>query len=242
MPQTAASPITEPRDLIAAVLDHAQRSPERTCVETFSRRTPIERRSFAQVAEGAGRAAALLYEQGLRRGEVVLFLGTHHIDFYPAWLGCVWLGAIPTVLAEPTVRIDKKVYWSRLGELIRRIEAWGVAADPRIKIEQQLAAIPRMLRYDEIASGAGPVPSPISPRPDETLLLQHSSGTTGLQKGVMLSHEAVRRHAESYNRRLQLLRIRSHRLLAAALSRHGFHRLLRQRAVAGSAGRVAVAL
>jgi acyl-CoA synthetase (AMP-forming)/AMP-acid ligase II len=115
----------------------------------------------------------------------------------------VWLGAIPTVLAEPTVRIDKQIYWSRLGELIRRIEAWGVAADPRIKIEQQLAAIPRMFCYDEIAGGAGPVPSPVSPRPDETMLLQHSSGTTGLQKGVMLSHEAVRRHAESYNCRLE---------------------------------------
>jgi acyl-CoA synthetase (AMP-forming)/AMP-acid ligase II len=30
------------------------------------------------------------------------------------------------------------------------------------------------------------------------LLLQHSSGTTGLQKGVMLSHGAVMRHAEAY--------------------------------------------
>jgi len=204
MPDLASPPITEPHNLIAAVLHHAERSPERICVETFSRRTPQQRRNFAQVAESAGRAAAFLAGQGLRRGDVVLFLGTHHIDFYPAWLGCVWLGGIPTVLAEPTVRIDKQIYWARLGELIRRIEAWGVAADPRIKFEQQLAAIPRMFRFDEIADGIGPVPAPICPRPEDTLLLQHSSGTTGLQKGVMLSHEAVRRHAESYNRRLEL--------------------------------------
>jgi acyl-CoA synthetase (AMP-forming)/AMP-acid ligase II len=203
MPDVFRSPPTDPHDLVAAVLHHAQRSPERTCVETFSRRAPQDRRSFAEVAEGAGRAAAFWAARGLRRGDVVLFLGTHHIDFYAAWLGCIWLGGVPSVLAEPTVRIDKQIYWARLGELLRRIEAWGVAADPRIKIEQQLATIPRLHRYDEIAGGSGPVPAPISPRPDETMLLQHSSGTTGLQKGVMLSHQAVRRHAESYNRPLE---------------------------------------
>ena len=190
-------------DILSAVLQHAARGPERTCVETFSRRTPIEHRSFGQIGEAAGRAAAFLAAQGLHRGDVVVFLGTHHIDFYPAWLGCVWLGAVPTVLAEPSVRVDKQVYWTRMRKLLQRIEGWGVAADPRIKIEQELASA-RVIRYDEIATGGGPIPVPISPRPDETLLLQHSSGTTGLQKGVMLSHDAVRRHAESYNSRLEM--------------------------------------
>ena len=39
---------------------------------------------------------------------------------------------------------------------------------------------------------------------EDTLLLQHSSGTTGLHKGVMLSHGAVWRHAESYNQTLKM--------------------------------------
>ncbi len=190
-------------DILSAVLRRAARTPEQTCVETFSRRSPAERRSFGQIGDGAGRAAAFLAAQGLRRGDVVVFLGTHHVDFYPAWLGCVWLGAVPTVLAEPSVRVDKQVYWTRLRQLLQRIEGWGVAADPRMKIEQELASA-RVFRYDEIAAGGGPIPAPISPRPDETLLLQHSSGTTGLQKGVMLSHDAVRRHAESYNSRLEM--------------------------------------
>jgi fatty-acyl-CoA synthase len=204
MPDLAAPPHIAALDLIAAVREHARRSPERICVETFSRRMPVERRSFAQVADMAGHAAAFWSSEGLRRGDIVVFLGTHHVDFYPAWLGCVWLGAAPTVLAEPTVRIDKQVYWARLQELLRRIDGWGVAADPRIKIDQQLDAPSRTYHYDDIAHGVGPVPAPVSPRPEETLLLQHSSGTTGLQKGVMLSHEAVRRHAASYNRRLEL--------------------------------------
>jgi fatty-acyl-CoA synthase len=203
-PESATvSSTTRPSDIVSTMLEQARHWPERTCVETFSRRSPSEQRTFGEIAEAAGRAAGFLAKQGLRRGDVVVFLGTHHIDFYAAWLGCVWLGAVPTVLAEPTVRIDKEIYWSRLRQLLARIDGWGVAAEPKIKIEQHLAST-RVYRYDEIAGGADPVPSPIVPRPEETLLLQHSSGTTGLQKGVVLSHEAVRRHAESYNNRIGL--------------------------------------
>lgn len=40
--------------------------------------------------------------------------------------------------------------------------------------------------------------------PEDILLLQHSSGTTGLQKGVALSHRAVFNQLESYARALRL--------------------------------------
>ncbi len=48
--------------------------------------------------------------------------------------------------------------------------------------------------------------SPISnlQSPDEVALLQHSSGTTGLQKGVALSHTAVLNQIAAYSDRLQL--------------------------------------
>jgi acyl-CoA synthetase (AMP-forming)/AMP-acid ligase II len=191
-------------DIISHVLDHALRSGERTCVQTFSRRVKPEIRTWGQIAEAAARAASFYHEHGLRAGDVVVLVGTHHIDFYATWLGCVWLGAIPTVLAEPSVRVAKEIYWARLGELLARIGAWGLAADPKLKIENSLLAVPHVFRYDQIAAGSGPAPPRALCPPDGTMLLQHSSGTTGLHKGVMLSHASVWRHAESYNRNLKM--------------------------------------
>jgi acyl-CoA synthetase (AMP-forming)/AMP-acid ligase II len=40
--------------------------------------------------------------------------------------------------------------------------------------------------------------------PSEIVLLQHSSGTTGLQKGVALSHQAVLNQLDAYTRALGL--------------------------------------
>ena len=41
-------------------------------------------------------------------------------------------------------------------------------------------------------------------RCSDPFLLQHSSGTTGLQKPVLLSHHAVLRHVESYGGTIRL--------------------------------------
>jgi fatty-acyl-CoA synthase len=41
-------------------------------------------------------------------------------------------------------------------------------------------------------------------RPEDIVLLQHSSGTTGLQKGVALSHQAVFRQLDVYGRTIRL--------------------------------------
>jgi len=40
--------------------------------------------------------------------------------------------------------------------------------------------------------------------PEDIVLLQHSSGTTGLQKGVALSHQAVLNHMDAYTKALRL--------------------------------------
>lgn len=181
-------------------MHHAEEDPQRLCVQLFSRRQKEISLSFGEVAEAAKRAAAFLNQQGIKRGDVVVLIGTHHIDFYANWLGIVWLGAIPTVLAEPSVRIDKQIYWSQRAALFERIQAKAITVDPRIKVESDVLRF----NYSEVANSEGDAPKPINANPQDILLLQHSSGTTGLQKGVMLSHQAVMNHAESYFKALQL--------------------------------------
>ena len=46
--------------------------------------------------------------------------------------------------------------------------------------------------------------SGLSRKPDDIVLLQHSSGTTGLQKGVALTHQAVFNQLESYSKAIRL--------------------------------------
>ena len=126
--------------------------PDALCVQTFSRRTKQDSRTFGEVAAAAGHAAAYYASHGLRPGDVVVLVGTHHIDFYAAWLGCVWLGAIPTVLAEPSVRVAKEINWSRLSDWSDE-SGLGAGRGSEHKIEQPLLAVPHVLgTMDRVAA------------------------------------------------------------------------------------------
>lgn len=196
------------RSVLQAVLQHAQSQPRQLCFRMVSGRSgkvqAVAQRTWQEVATSAGRGATFLRDHRVKRGDVVVLMGTHHPDFHAAWLACVWAGAVPSVFPEPSVRIDRDLYWTRLQVLLERIEARALLTDPTITGADSLPAKHPRFTYEEVATGRLSDTAPPEPRPEDLLLLQHSSGTTGLQKGVMLSHQAVMGHHESYRRALAL--------------------------------------
>jgi fatty-acyl-CoA synthase len=205
--------------IVQAVLRHAETQPDGLCFRLVSGRggtiQSVAQRTWREVADGAARVAQFLHDHGVRRGDVAVLMGTHHADFHATWLGCAWLGALPSVIAEPSVRIDREVYWSRLQALLERIDARALLTDPSIALADSWPANRPRFTYEEVsAPGGASGIAPLEPAPGDLALLQHSSGTTGLQKGVMLSHGAVMRHHESYGRALAL---ESHHVFASWL-------------------------
>lgn len=190
------------RSVLECVLEHTEKRPEHACVTIFSHQKPHEGRTYAQIAAAAARGAGFLAAQGLGRGDPVALIGSHHLDLYATWLGALWIGAVPTLLAEPSVRIDKSIYWSRLATMLERSQVRTILLDPGIDITAGPAESLRRFSYEEIAGGGYPTPKKVEVEADSILGLQHSSGTTGLQKGVTLTHGMVMRNAEAQAKRL----------------------------------------
>lgn len=194
---TGASIGSRAQSIVHVVMEHAAKHPERACFHCISPRRGDVTRTWREVVEAAGRAAIGWTRLGVKAGDVVVLVGTHHPDLYAAWLGAVWIGAVPTLLAEPSVRIHRDVYASRLAALLERIGAPAIAVDPRVDLRGAVTTA-SVVSYVELAASEGEPVAPRQPSPDDLLLLQHSSGTTGVQKGVMLTHGAVVAHAEAY--------------------------------------------
>ncbi|MBE7218036.1 MAG: AMP-binding protein, partial [Caulobacteraceae bacterium] len=149
----------------------------------------------------AGRLRAAAVEPGRRVVAIVL---PHALDIYPAFLGAMRAGFLPTLLAPPSPKKDPQLHWAAHRALFERIRpaaavAWEGCADT----------------LAEIAAETGtPLVTPGSPRapaeedaqlaPGRAALLQHSSGTTGLKKGVVLSHAHLGAHADMLAQRLKL--------------------------------------
>ena len=157
------------------------------------------------------RAMAFAAHFGRPRGErqIVAVCLYHGADLHAAFLGALWAGHLPTMIAPPSPRMEPQKYTSSFCQMLEHIRPAFVVADHGTIARLDalaLASFPGSKVIDpDTVTDAGLI-DPHPARPDEVALLQHSSGTTGLQKGVALSHRAVLDHNRVYAERIQLRR------------------------------------
>lgn len=151
--------------------------------------------TFGETLERTRRVAAGLAAGGVRKGSLVLIILEHHEDLMPAFLGAMWLGAIPAFLQYPHAKIEPKRYYQNLEGLVQSSIPKAVLT--RASVRDSLEAIvppgpnrPLLMTMEDV-SGEKLAGDPEPHGPEDVAAIQYSSGSTGLQKGAMLSHRAI---------------------------------------------------
>jgi acyl-CoA synthetase (AMP-forming)/AMP-acid ligase II len=175
----------------------------------------VSRRDFAATTAAM---AISLHELGLRPRDLVVVAHTQNLESIFAFWGALRLGAIPSMFPTLTEKLDPDVYMRGLAELARLS---GVAAvlttddfaptlRPRLLCpvygsSELKRSDPQMGQIRQISENQALTALLKSAQSaDEIAFLQHSSGTTGLQKGVALSHAAVLNQLAAYSNTLSL--------------------------------------
>jgi fatty-acyl-CoA synthase len=186
--------------------------PERTVIHWMAARQPerpMSRREL--IGEAAGYAAAL-EAAGVQPGEVVILILQHSEALAAAFFGAILHGAIPSIMPFLTEKLSPDSYRRSLKSLFEVTQPAAVITYPEFTAELQ-DAIPAgsSVRAVILSSDVPPQPEPDfsamrggGRTPEDIVLLQHSSGTTGLQKGVALSHQAVFRQLTRYREAIRL--------------------------------------
>jgi acyl-CoA synthetase (AMP-forming)/AMP-acid ligase II len=191
-------------------MQNAERYPERDAIIHWCADVPAKRWRWNELLEESQRAGNYLKSQGVRPGEVCALIVRHDPQFYPLYMGVVAAGALPAVLAYPNARLHPDKFIDGLVGMARRSGLdWILTEESLEPVVGKLATgihstVKGVLLPFQSGWGEAPSIEPVSLRSSDPCLLQHSSGTTGLQKAVMLSHEAVLGHVEAYAEALQL--------------------------------------
>ncbi len=132
----------------------------------------------------------------------------HGLDLHAAFIGGLLSGHIPTMLAPPSPRMEPGKYTDSLVQILRHIKPDHLVLDASVVAALDRLALRNVSDADIVDSitipETGKIEDCATDDPDAVALIQHSSGTTGLQKGVALSHRVILAHNRIYSNRLAI--------------------------------------
>jgi fatty-acyl-CoA synthase len=186
--------------------------PERTAIILQYAGQEDIRLSYKSLLEGASGFAQTYIREGLQPGEVVVLILQHGRELVFSFWGAVLHGSIPSIMPFLTEKLSPERYRADLGALIEITRPAAIVTYPEFEREVRDALQPdssvRTVIITDSVEPASPPDFDLLPSsnrsPADVVLLQHSSGTTGLQKGVALSHQAVLNQLDAYSQVLHL--------------------------------------
>jgi acyl-CoA synthetase (AMP-forming)/AMP-acid ligase II len=159
--------------------------------------------TYKQLFEHAVSAQMKLESENIKPGEVVLLILQHGEDLIYSYFGTILHGAIPSIMPYLTEKLQPERYREDLASLIQVSQPAAIFTYREFKQEVKAAlsedcSVRAVMLTEELEQPNTPVFNIKLRKPEDIVLLQHSSGTTGLQKGVALSHQAVLKQITSY--------------------------------------------
>ena len=194
------------------LVDSYHQVPERTAITVVLAGKPDQPITYRQLIDGAAAWDQALTRAGILPGEVVILILQHGLDLIYAYWGTILHGSIPSIMPFLTEKLLPERYRADLASLVGITRPEAIITYREFEPEVRAAlgegsSVRNVLVSDEVhpADHFDPLTfAGLQRHPGDIVLLQHSSGTTGLQKGVALSHQAVLNQLENYVKTLHV--------------------------------------
>ena len=180
---------------LTEILDwHEAAHPERPQVLLWLSDTETETITYGRLAEEARAVARALRQRGLGPGERAAIMLPTGADFFFAFFGILYAGAVPVPIYPPMRLSQLEDHMRRQATILNNAEAAMLITVPEAKaIATLVKPLVPSLRTIAVASQlrAADGEALPTPGPGDVALMQYTSGSTGDPKGVVLTHANI---------------------------------------------------
>jgi fatty-acyl-CoA synthase len=196
---------------------HYEQTPEKVSITMLFASQPDCPVTYRDLIHGSSGYVQTYAQNGVQPGDVVLLILQHDVDLIYAYFGAVLHGAIPSIMPFLTEKLLPDRYRTDLAELVSHTRPTAIVTYREFESEVRAALKPgedsvKAVIISDRTDGNANRPCPpdftafggFHRKEDDVVLLQHSSGSTGLQKGVALSHRSIFNHLDAYAESISL--------------------------------------
>lgn len=162
--------------------------------------------TFSEFRNRARSQAAILRSQGIGPSDRIILILPQGITAMTTFVGAMMVGAVPSLLAYPNFKVEASKYRAGLAGVTANLQAKAILIDRQFPDEMlehvSLGEGAELFRVEESVDDGSESQLPginleigldWEIAHENLAFIQHSAGTTGLQKGVALTHAAVLR-------------------------------------------------
>ncbi|HEY2668045.1 MAG TPA: AMP-binding protein [Actinomycetota bacterium] len=180
------------------VLDwHAERHPERIHIRLLASSGSPEDLTYGELARAARGAAGRLLHHGLEPGDGVALMLPTGRDYFVAFLGALLAGGVPVPIYPPSRPAEIEEHLQRQASILDNARARLLVSVPEAGraarlLRLQVPSLRRLIAARDLAGTATGATGELAlPRGagSDVALVQYTSGTTSLPKGVVLTHD-----------------------------------------------------
>jgi acyl-CoA synthetase (AMP-forming)/AMP-acid ligase II len=197
--------------LLGRTLAFFARDRDRVFARVWDRHAAVTVVSYGDLVLRASALSRRLRDAGVREGEVVVVILEPGAVLLSAWLAPLLIGAIPSLFAWPTEKLSREFYERSVSTLLGTCDATAILTSCGLletlrPLTEQAGRLRSLVTVDEVT----PDDELLAPQRrwledgERVTILQHSSGSTGLHKGVALSSRAVVNQIETYGQALRV--------------------------------------
>ena len=192
------------KSIVEPFVDKVQKNPDRLAMILVSDADREEKVSYGQLHNKAIFCARILQHSGIKKQDIVVLALNHSTELVAAFWGILYSGAVPIIYYYPQQVPNREKFKEQICKLVKNSGARGLITVAELSgdlgnLLQDAAC--SVISLTEIQ----PPPGVIDASPpgnyvseEQLAYIQYTSGSTGQQKGVKISHRAILNFIRSY--------------------------------------------